>query len=49
MDGLDDGLSFMRRDVHVALEVQVAIGKDMGNPWVSNSQPIPIPTSNPYP
>ena len=26
-----------------------SIGKDMGNPWVSNSQPIPIPTSNPYP
>ena len=25
------------------------IGKDMGNPWVSNSQPVPIPTSNPYP
>ena len=24
------------------------IGKDMGNPWISNSQPIPIPTSNPY-
>ena len=25
------------------------VGKDMGNPWVSNSQPIPIPMSNPYP
>ena len=27
----------------------MGIGKDMGNPWVSNSQPVPIPTSNPYP
>ena len=27
----------------------LGIGKDMGNPWVSNSQPVPIPTSNPYP
>ena len=26
MDGLDDGLSFMWRDVHAALEVQVAVG-----------------------